>query len=513
LLGREPAGDPAYSFKGTIDELKLSNVVRTPDEIAESYRMGRDHYLSRALSSSQDLSTNTKMPFWIAADRPGAYLNATIGESAFANYQPDANTVGLWHLNEANNVIDAGWVKDNSGNGNNGTLGGGTLSAVPKSIQVQLGKGRLFDDVDDYIEMTGSNSLDLSTNGTIEAWVKPNADEANNWFICKNGNYCLGIDAAGQFLFTGGSAQGDNDTKLKAGNWYHVVVTNNNTTATYYINGVQTGTDTVAWGSTLTSTLRLGRDGGANYFDGVIDEVRISNVVRSASDIRQAYEYGRRTHPIVIDFGAQLDSGNLITGSGDTSFTVDATKLGFSNKGDNLFLGDKIIVKENYDGTEYISQGNVNAINQSTGAVVVSSWDSGSTFPSGGQTGFSANATVFKWQQEWFDVRGSLASDRDAINRIDIRVTDGNEGRTIWLDDIKKSGSYLTDPAAINNITSTKHQYIQYRGIFSTFDTAMTPYLNSVTLDYDTGPTLDQLMRHGKYFSGGSEQSFWWAKP
>ena len=51
---------------------------------------------------------------------------------------------------------------------------------------------------------------------------------------------------------------------------------------------------------------------------GELDELRISNSVRTAEEIMQSYEIGKRSHTVTIDFKAELDSGNLITGSGDT---------------------------------------------------------------------------------------------------------------------------------------------------------------------------------------------------
>ncbi|MFZ2226667.1 MAG: LamG-like jellyroll fold domain-containing protein, partial [Candidatus Moraniibacteriota bacterium] len=86
-------------FTGAMDEFRVSNIARTSEEIAESYRMGRDHRMSCTISST-DFSSKSKLPFYVAADRPGSYLEATVGESAFANYEPDVNTAGLWHMEE-----------------------------------------------------------------------------------------------------------------------------------------------------------------------------------------------------------------------------------------------------------------------------------------------------------------------------------------------------------------------------------------------------------------------------
>jgi len=84
----------------------------------------------------------------------------------------------------------------------------------------------------------------------------------------------------------------------------------------------------------------------SGYGNQILDEFRIDNVARSAQEIRQAYEIEKRSHPVTIDFAANLDAGNVITNSSDLSFTVDATKFGLSQPGDKLFVGDKIIVRE-----------------------------------------------------------------------------------------------------------------------------------------------------------------------
>lgn len=649
---------------GTIDEVRISNVTRTAEEIAEAYRAGRDHRLSRTISST-DLSSKTKLPFYVTADRPGTYLEATVGESAYANYEPDANTVGLWHLEEGdqgnssiikftstniaaanaytywktlddattlatndtfeydvyilNNLgglggIDirftdatyargvAGWtdqnslschpgsnissytygkwyhrkctvpsglngkvidwidlvnevdtstsitayydnfiiknssgsikttiytqgdpdynvvdlrsnasntgnavqstyqaesissadrqggafIKDTSGNSNNGTPYGTNLT------QGKIGKARNFDG-NDYVDM-GTDPIGNNEDVTFEAWAYP-----------QGGNYILSSGA--QTSSVGYAIIWDNgtfwlgrrtETKIAASGyfgsystnqWYHLAGVYDDSAGTLkvYVNGVLYNTYSASSGSWTNAytNLHIGKPNNtsAYYFNGLIDEVRISNVARSADQIRQEYEIGRRTHPITIDFAAKLDSGNLITGSSDCSFTVDATAYGFEDKGDNLYVGDKIIIKENYGGTKYITQGTVDSVSASTGAVTVSSWDSGSSFP---MSGYTQHATVFKWQREWFDITAPLDSHLNTTTRITLRITDGSEGRTFWLDDFRSGGPYLTNSSG-SAITSTTQKYFQYRVIFSTTDTAVSPSLISVTLGYKIG--------------------------
>jgi hypothetical protein len=296
--------------------------------------------------------------------------------------------------------------------------------------------------------------------------------------------------------------------------WTYVVVTYDGSSVKMYANGILVYSAAESGSiSTTSSALVIGDwSSYSRGFDGTIDEVRISNTARTAEEIRQSYEIGLRTHPVTIDFSASLDSGGtggLISGSGDTSFTIDSSDSGLSQPGSGLYYGDYVIVKENISGTEYIAQGEVSSVTESSGEVSVSSWDGNSTFPSGG---FTSNATIFKWQLEYFDTTDILDSHLDGITNITLRVTNGHEGRNVWLDDFRYAG-YLSDGDATSNVVSTAQQYLQYKSIFTTRNGLFTPYISDVTVNYTGGsssPTLDLLMRHGKWFSSGSEQSFWW---
>lgn len=531
--------DGSGKFNGKLDEVRISNVARTADEIAEGYRAGRDHRLSRTISST-DLSDDTKLPFYIAADRPGTYLSASISESAYSAYISDSSTIGLWHLEEDSGYCDSGesgCVKDSSSSGNDSTPGGD-----PTTVQGKIGKGWDFDG-DDYVVIDNSENLNLPGSFTLEAWVKTDVETptADHMAMVAKGDtdkyeYRLTLHSDGyaniSIFQLSGAGYGDaaGSTDLTDNNWHHIVgVFTSATKLEIFVDGALVGTDITFVGSRDSSDILVNIGRGADpewYFTGTIDEVRISDVARTADQIRQAYEIGRRTHPITIDFGADLD-GIDIAGTSeanaktDTTFTIDATAYGFEDKGDNLYKGDKVIIRENYGGTEYIATGTVTAVNASTGVVTVASLTG--TVPAAG-TGvcggsnthcFTANARVFKWQREWFDLTGPLDSHINATTRITLRVTDGSEGRTFWLDDFKSGGAYITSSPYSSfdeaNQTSTQ-RYFQYRFIVSTTDTVVTPYITSATVTYTTGPTNDLLMRHGKWFSSGAKQSFWWAQ-
>jgi hypothetical protein len=502
-----------YDFNGLIDEVRISNIGRSAEEIAEAYRAGRDKIISQNIPSS-DLSTNSKIPFYVAADRPGTYMQAMAGESAFSNFEPDANTVGLWHLDEAISGTTAPYINDASSSRNNGRLGTG--SSAPTSFQGKIGKGRKFDSSPKNIVVGNSTSLNPSTAQTVSAWVFPTgAQTGTGEILC----HCNGSTDAYQFRVSGtaphsasfavwntsGTAYDVVSPNMIPDNqWTYVtgVFDSSNNTVKIYVNGALHGVTTTS-GTLRQSAINvyMGIHGGspASYFyNGAMDEVRLDNIARTPNEIRQAYEVGKRTHNITIDFAASLDAGNLIAGTADTSFTINSQTYGTQNKGDNLYAGDKIIVKENYNGTEYMAQGIVNSVNISTGAVTVAFWDAGSTAPSGGYT---TGAVLFKWQREFWDMSGTMSNQRDAVTKISLRMNDGNEGRTVYLDDINSFGNYLTAPTAPGNITSLDSRYFQYRSVLSSSDKQVTPYLSQVTVDYTPtpAPPTNVLATNGTY--------------
>nr|HPN67518.1 LamG domain-containing protein [bacterium] len=475
----------SYYFNGIIDEVKISDIARTADEIAEAYRMGRDYRLTRTISST-DLSNKSLIPFYVAADKPGTYLETTIGESAFANNISDSNTVGLWHLEEA--AGSGAYIKDSSSYTNNGTPTGTTL------LEGKIGKDRNFNGSSDYISVPDSANWDFGTGDfAVSLWMKTTSSATSRSVI--GNRYNNNSDDHWNLEFyttanrlewhTSKTIMGTSVATVPVGQWTHIAITRTSGVDKFYINGVLTSSFTDANNYNNGQTLYIGKDGhatsGLGLFYGDLDEIRIEKISRSADDIRQAYEIGSRTHTVTIDFAANLDSGNLISDSSDTSFTIDATKKGLSQKGSNLFVGDKIIVRENYDGTEYIAQGTVDSVDITTGAVTVGSWDSGSTFPS---SGYSINADVFKWQREYFDITSSMSSQRDAVTQITTRLTNGSEGHTVWLDDFESVSDYLTDSSG-STITSTPHQYFQYRLIPTTTNVQTTSSVSAVTLDYE----------------------------
>jgi hypothetical protein len=521
-------GGGSYGYhSGYIDDVRISNRVRTPAEIAEAYAMGRGEHVTQEIDTS-DISSNTMLPFWVLSDQLGNNLDVAYGESDYANYEADEDTVGLWHLEEAYGIGSSYFLEDSSGNGNHGDPDGSAYNPpYPEGVR---GLAREFNGTDGVIKLGTDSSLSLSSDVTLDAWIKITADDTDtayrsiigNTSNSRNYNFYVNGDGSGKWRlhlshdWEGSGYQGSlSDYILDADEWYHVagvITTSGGGCHYYYVNGklVYSSTNrgfTSITGNTLEK--RIGSDNGGTWFDGVIDEVRISKTVRTADEIRQTYEVGRRTHPITVDFKADLESSNLISNSGDTSFTISEQDYGTADHIENLDIGEKVVVKEYINTTNYFAQGIVDGINKSTGAVTVDSWLTGSTFPSGGYT---SNATLHKWQREYIDIRYPLDEDVNGITRLTFRKTT-DVPAMFWIDDLQKA-TYSSDSDGSSFSTIDGVQYIQYEPIFTKWDPNynLDLYLSEVEVDYSIGPTMEQLMRHGKWFnSSGVEQPFWWA--
>src|SRR5437870_2956511 len=185
-------------------------------------------------------------------------------------------------------------ASDSSGNGNAGSLLGGTAWAAGK-----LGQALSFDGVSGNVTAATTAGLNLSTTLTMAAWINPSDVTAYRTIVAKGAFWQRGY---GMNLINGklnlvkvGIGDVTSSVLLSAGTWQHVAITWNAATSEvkFYLNGAlaQTVIDASVVNAPLDSdNLLVGFWlGGGSYFAGAMDELRVYNRVLSAADISTLY--------------------------------------------------------------------------------------------------------------------------------------------------------------------------------------------------------------------------------
>ena len=207
-------------------------------------------------------------------------------------------------------------------NTNHGTLHGTSRDSLihPSGI---FGSEIIFDGVSDYVDCGNDPSLNITDAITVEAWVKFNSLDDDQYIVRKRQSASWGIhlhyyQPSDLFNFYVETSDGIK-TIEKSGHgfgdwdWHHVVGTYDKDGGTsnmnLYVDGslFQTGTKT---GSILTSSYDFIIGYTSSSFDGTIDEVRIYNRALSANEINQNYLHSVRYY---IEKG--IDPLNLLNKS------------------------------------------------------------------------------------------------------------------------------------------------------------------------------------------------------
>jgi hypothetical protein len=235
----------------------------------------------------------------------------------------DANYVGVWHL-EDNAASTA--VKDSTSNGNNGTAAANTSS---KTVSGQLDKALNFNGASDGV----TTAVPPTTAFTWEAWI--NATSMSNYgsVLTLDGNSYMLMDvyngAASFWSPDGLGGLNLGITGLNNSTWYHMVLSRSGNNGSYkgYLNGSFTGqTASGTWIGTHTVSLGKRPDGG-QFFNGALDEVRVSNTARSADWI--STEFNNQSSPSTfLSFGTAFAASPVsITSANNTSFAVGSAGL------------------------------------------------------------------------------------------------------------------------------------------------------------------------------------------
>ena len=200
---------------------------------------------------------------------------------------------GFWKMNDGSGAAAA----DISGNANNGTLYGSAWSAGIDEGALSLNGSN------DYVEIPNSESLNITKDLTISAWIKPSSVSRLQGIITKltgpsAKQYALSISSTGKlefdYEFDGNNYQLLTSASLVTNKWQHVAATvdaSSPLNVTLYINGVQAASGTINLEPVATTEpVAIGRWGGSydtNFFEGAIDDARIHGAALTGAEIQQ----------------------------------------------------------------------------------------------------------------------------------------------------------------------------------------------------------------------------------
>ncbi len=222
-----------------------------------------------------------------AEDAAGNVSAASAQATAVVSAQP-AGLVAAYGFDAGSGTA----VADASGNNNNGTLANGTWSAAGR-----YGGAIQFNGTNTWVTVPNATSLNPTAGVTMEAWLNPTA--VNGWrtvmFKEQTGNLTYGLysntsaNRPNAQVFVAGADRNVNGTAQVAANtWTHLAATYDGANIRIFVNGTQAAT-VAQTGAISTSTGVLHIGGNAvwpEWFQGLIDEVRIYNRALSAAEIQ-----------------------------------------------------------------------------------------------------------------------------------------------------------------------------------------------------------------------------------
>ena len=275
-----------------------------------------NHEIELYNSSTGQLIVWVNVPYLSRTQDTVLYLY--YGNDACGNQENSAETWGshyrmVQHLSETTGIHD-----DSTMYGNDGTYYGITQNAVGIIDGADQFVGNLGATGGDYVDCGNDTSLNINDAITVSAWIKP--DDQTQWnHICTKGNGDWGVDAnrvyqlsievneSIDFIINSNQTSGKAMTSqpVPIGSWSYVVGTYDCNAVRVYINGVEHAVRSPFTPQIQNNAVHLRiaarvadalNVGPASYtFDGVIDEVRVSDSALSAAWI--ATEYNNQQSP------------------------------------------------------------------------------------------------------------------------------------------------------------------------------------------------------------------------
>jgi Concanavalin A-like lectin/glucanases superfamily/Fibronectin type III domain len=238
-------------------------------------------YYFRVKARNATNASNWSSPATATTSAPSAasYSAAVLADSP----------VSYWRLG------DAGTTAADARGVNNGSYFNGAVTGSPSLLGADASNAAVaLDGVNDHVRVPSSASLALSSQLSIEAWIKPSTIPAAGQFksvVTKPESYSLQFNGPRlEFTIMQFGVRQRLQAPLgavQAGSTYHVVGTFDGATRRLYVNGVQVASAALTGGATANSQgLFIGSWSGSNeFFAGAVDEVAVYSSALSASRV------------------------------------------------------------------------------------------------------------------------------------------------------------------------------------------------------------------------------------
>lgn len=192
-----------------------------------------------------------------------------------------------------------------------------------------------FNGTDESLYLNNSSGLNVTDHWTFEAWINVNSVSGYDDFMFRDSIFSFQVKnplGSGDFAVdfynrdNGEQLSTDASGDLTFNTWYHVAATFDGTTATLYIDATAVDSDNTPANwilATNTHSLNIGaryHNAYSNYYDGEVDEIRISNIERAVADMQTDYsreEYYPDVNTLLLmHFDDQASPPTYLTGSG-----------------------------------------------------------------------------------------------------------------------------------------------------------------------------------------------------
>jgi len=285
-------GTSSEEYNGLIDEVKIYNYALTEDEVRLDYNQGSSLVLG-SIGTNADGTASSSQEAYNCVPGSSAACSAPLAEFKFEE-------------------MTGSITYDSSGNSASGTITG----AIWKdSVDCKYNNCLYFDGTDDFVDFGNIDAANFGTDAfSVSLWFKEGAGGSSRFMEKREEDqeqWYFGLSSGKPYFIYNAGPGGTTDyaytisnTVLTEGVWYHLVAVVDRASPYYptiYVNGVDDGTSSTSVvgspGSANmdnTGSFIIGKEtyGGAeSFFNGNIDNVKIYNYARSASQV--AYEYNR----------------------------------------------------------------------------------------------------------------------------------------------------------------------------------------------------------------------------